>query len=247
MRISSRLNNKIKFNTEHTNYINSDGKYVPSVTSILKILSKDDALLRWSNNLGWKHKSYKVELENSSIIGTTAHSFCEYVFTNDKELLFQIDNRLKSFNNEMYNYTINAINSFKEWYKNNKEFIEVIHTELGMCCDDYGGTTDLVCRYKNKLILLDYKTSSSFYMTQFLQLSAYARMYKILYGRKIEDVAILRLDKKYGREAELLFLSDLPNADIKYYQYVFDKLVSLYKFNNVLNNDWNNYKYLINK
>ena len=63
MRISSRSKNKIKFNENHTNYINSKNEYVPSVTTILKVLAKDDVLMIWANNLGWRKKSYKQELE----------------------------------------------------------------------------------------------------------------------------------------------------------------------------------------
>ena len=90
MRISSRKNNKIKFNAEHINYKNSKDELVPSVTTILKVLAKDDVLMIWANNLGWRRKSYKDELDKSSIIGTTAHAFCEYMMTKDEELLSQI-------------------------------------------------------------------------------------------------------------------------------------------------------------
>ena len=92
---------------------------------------------------------------------------------------------------------------------------------------------------------MDYETSSSFYMTQFLQLSAYAKMYKNIYDKKIDDIGVLKLDKKKGKEAKLLLLSDLPNGDLQYYQYVFDKLANLYYFCNVLENDWESYKKII--
>lgn len=246
MRISSRKLNKIKFNPDHTNYEDKYGNYVPSVTTILKVLSKGDSLLAWSNNLGWRHKSYKKELEDTSIIGTTAHAFCEYMMSKDEELLSQIENRMKNFPEELYMQTYNAINSFKKWYLKNKNKIEVISTELQLSCDKYGGTTDLVCKYNDKLILLDYKTSSSFYMSQFLQLAAYAKMYKLQFDKEIEDIAVLKLDKKEGKTAKLLLLSDLPNGDIKYYQFIFDKIANLYYYNHVLENDWDFYKKIIN-
>ena len=246
MRISSRSNNKIKFNDDHINYTNKNGILVPSVTTILKVLAKDDALMSWSNNLGWKHKSYKKELENSSIIGTTAHSFCEYMIKQDDDLLSQIISRMSNFPVDLYTQTKNAIVSFKKWYMNNKDYLEVLYTELQLVSDKCGGTTDLVCNFKDKLMLIDYKTSSSFYMSQFLQLAQYAKMYSEKFNIKVDDVAVLRLDKKNGDNAQLLRLSSLPNGDLEYYQYVFDKLITLYNFNNVLNNDWEIYKSLIN-
>lgn len=245
MRISSRSKNKIKFNREHTNYTNSQGKYVPSVTTILKILSKGDALLSWSNNLGWKRISYKKELEQSSFIGDIVHSFCEYKINNDETILKRIDKLIETVNDYTYKAILNGITSFNKWYEKNKECIKPIKTELIMTCDDYGGTSDFICFYNNKRIMIDYKTSSHFYMTQFLQLAAYSLMYKEIYGKEIDDVAVLRLDKKNGNEGELLFLSSLPNGNLQYYQHIFKILVKLYKYYNVLDNDWSEYDSLI--
>jgi hypothetical protein len=245
MRISSRVKNKIKFNSDHINYKNSKEELVPSVTTILKVLAKDDALMIWANNLGWKRKSYKNELDKSSIIGTTAHAFCEYMMTKDEELLSQIKTRMETFSEDIFVPTMNAIDSFKKWYTKNNHRLEVIESELSMTCDDFGGTTDLVCKFDGILMLMDFKTSSSFYMSQFLQLAAYSIMYEEKYGKKIKDVAVLRLDKKNGREAELLRLTSLPKGNLKYYKHIFKILVKLYKYHNVLNNDWNEYNSLI--
>lgn len=245
MRISSRSKNKIKFNENHTNYINSKNEYVPSVTTILKVLAKDDVLMIWANNLGWKRKSYKTELDKSSIIGTTAHAFCEYMMTKDEELLSQIKTRMETFADDIFVPTMNAIDSFKKWYSKNSHRLKVIESELSMTCEDFGGTTDLVCEFDGTLMLMDFKTSSSFYMSQFLQLAAYSIMYEKTYSKKIKDVAVLRLDKKSGKEAELLKLSSLPKGNLKYYKHVFKILLKLYKYYNVLDNDWNDYNSLI--
>lgn len=245
MRISSRKNNKIKFNTEHTNYENELGNYVPSVTTILGVLAKSDALMMWANNLGWRHKSYKEELDKSAKIGTTAHAFCEYTFTKDEEILTQIKERMKHFSTELLSPTLNAIESFKKWYIKNKKKIKVIACELKLVCKEFGGTTDLVCKFNGILMLIDFKTSSSYYMSQFLQLAAYAIMYEEMFGEKIEDIAVLKLDKKEGKEAKLLRLSSLPNGDLSYYKHIFKIIVKLYKYHQVLSNDWSFYDSLI--
>lgn len=245
MRIASRAKNRIKYNPDHTNYTDSDGNYVPSVTTILKVLAKDETLMIWANNLGWKKKSYKKELENAANIGTFAHSFCEYTFTDNEELLKDTKSKMAQLDSESLEKTLNAINSFKIWHNNNCHKIKVLGCELILSCDDFGGTTDLVCKYDGKRMLIDYKTSGSFYMTQFLQLAAYAIMYEKKYGKKIDDVAVLKLDKKNGNEAELLRLSSLPNGDLSYYKFVFKKLVEIYKLHNILSNDWKDYDRLI--
>ena len=46
---------------DHQKYRNSDGQYVPSVTTVIDVIPKK-ALIQWANNLGWKRKSVKAEL-----------------------------------------------------------------------------------------------------------------------------------------------------------------------------------------
>ena len=62
----------------------------------------------------------------------------------------------------------------------------------------------------------------------FIQLAAYAHLYYITTGELIEDVGILRLNKKNGNEAELLMMSELPGNDMNYYYTIYNRALDLY-------------------
>lgn len=103
----------------------------------------------------------------------------------------------------------NAIMSFKKWIKAlrkaGKQY-KVAFTEMIVVGEKLGGTIDCgIAGFddSNKIILVDYKTSSGIYLTMFLQLAAYVMIYEELYGKdKIEGIMVIRLDKKHGDKAE---------------------------------------------
>ena len=54
---------------------------------------------------------------------------------------------------------------------------------------------------------MDYKTSKTFYLTQFLQLAAYVMIYEEVYGRNtVEGVMVVKLSKSEDEPAEARFL-----------------------------------------
>lgn len=238
MIIHSRKANKYKPSNAHTKYMNSNGDYVPSVTNIIKVIPKD-ALIYWANSLGWKRKSVKRELEETARIGTVAHNTIESIITKDKNEgpidLDVIENHM----NTNYDGNIrNSIISFISWYKEHRDDIELIEVEKEMSGESYGGTCDMICKYEGKLMIFDFKTSGDFYFSMFIQLCAYVNLYQNLTGEIIEDVAVLRLDKKSGDKAKLKKLSDIKNGDIDYYYNVFEQCLNLYCSLYILENDW---------
>jgi len=46
-------------------------------------------------------------------------------------------------------------------------------------------------------------------------------MYEEIYGKHIDNVGVLRLDKKHGSIAKLRFINEIPSGDIDYYYEVF--------------------------
>lgn len=239
MRIASTNKTSIPFNEVHTNYVNRHGIYVPSVTTVIKVINKE-SLIYWANSLGWNKKSVKKELDTASTIGTYSHNIVESIIVNTsyKGLI----NEVKKFDNEKIKKICNSVNSFKSWWTINKEFFEIIDIEKSLVCDEYGGTVDIICKYKGKLVILDLKTSSDFYFNMFIQLAAYAHLYYITTGELIEDVGILRLNKKNGNEAELLMMSELPGNDMNYYYTIYNRALDLYRYLHVLEADWEEFK-----
>lgn len=243
MLIHSRKTSKYIPPEGHTKYINEDGDYVPSVTTIIKVIPKD-ALIYWANSLGWKKKSVRKELEISANVGTNAHNYVEKIILVDKsnpdKSLSEYD--LNLIEKEIYETKVgeerNAIISFLDWYRINRFDIDLVAIEKTMSGYLYGGTCDLICRYKGKLMIFDFKTSGDFYFSMFVQMAAYVRLYENETGEEIEDIAVLRLDKKNGDIAKLKRLSEVKNGDIDYYYYVFEQCLNLHRSLYILENDW---------
>lgn len=229
---------------DHTKYINKDGENIPSSTTILKILSKD-SLVYWANNLGWHRKSVSGELETSSIIGTLTHGLIEQIMRGEKIDLQPVE----LYGGEIYEKVVTCLTSFIKWWKPRKDDIEVLYQEHEMSSDLYGGTADLVCNYKGKKYIIDFKTSKSIYYSMFLQLVSYVRLYEYNHDDKIEEVAILRLDKKHGDEAQFMNMKDVIKKSgyedmysvremIDEYTKTFMKAVSLFYDINDISTEW---------
>lgn len=241
MRIVSREKRKFKESKNHTTYYNSKGEIVPSVTTVLKIIAKD-SLIYWANNLGWKRLSVKKELDDASEIGTMAHNYIEALITDNEIERHVLLQNINWMPNKLQDQVYNSIDSFEAWWNENKKDFKIIECEKEMVCDEYGGTIDIIAKYRGKPVILDLKTSKSFYFTMFLQVVAYAHMYKIKYGKYPNDVGIIRLDKTSGKKAKLLWLSDLPNGDFDFYYISYKRVLELYKTLHVLEQDWSSIK-----
>lgn len=241
MRIVSRKTRQIAPSTNHTTYYNKKGEVVPSVTTVLKVLNKE-GLINWANNLGWKRISVTKELNESSEIGTMTHNYIEALITENDIEKSIIMRDIYNTSEKIQSQILNAIWSFEDWWKENKDDFEIIACEEEMHCDDYGGTLDIRAKYKGKPVILDIKTSKSFYYTMFLQLAAYAGMYKVKKGKYPSDVGVIRCDKQSGRKAQLLWLSDLPNGDLDFYYISYKRILEVYKAIHVLESDWKSIK-----
>ena len=240
MRIVSRKLRKYKENPDHTTYYNKYGEIVPSVTTVLKIIAKE-SLIYWANSLGWKRLSVTKELDDSSTVGTCAHNFIEAYITGDDIGKIEIKRQIECLPEELKYQVLNSIESFILWWKDNKQDFEILECEKEMSCDDFGGTADLIAKYKKtNTVIIDFKTSKAFYFTMFLQLAAYAHMYKCKHGKYPDNVAILRMDKKRGTKAEILWLTDLPNGDLDFYYISYKRALDLYKNIHILEQDWKN-------
>lgn len=192
------------------NYINSRGETVRRVTSVIKTLSKDQ-LLYWANRIGLQGISYSKELTRTSNIGSFCHSVIEQYVRKDCIAAFDfMEFHIESQHDRRE--AMNALNSFEKWLKKfkNSHTFHVKFTEKVVVGENLGGTIDCgIDGWKDpdKVILVDYKTSSGFYFTQFLQLSAYVMLYEEVYGENtVEGIMVVRLDKK-GKPGEARFIA----------------------------------------
>lgn len=190
-------------------------KFVPGVTSILKLLDKP-ALVQWSANCavqyileGWQKamegpdgliepsafatlcqeaKTAHRRLSKAATdVGSLVHSFAERVLV-DRRAAIPTDPQAAK-----------GAAAFLEWYHSRK--IEPIHVERMVFSKTwyYAGTVDFYGRIDGELCVLDFKTSSGLYLEMILQLAAYAVALTEETGERIDTGWIVRLDKKTGK------------------------------------------------
>lgn len=169
--------------SSHNEYF-YEGKEVPSVTTILKILAKP-ALVKWANIMGFKRKWVDDILEEKSEIGTAVHYLIETWMK--KRHLIWIDQRVAN------KYLMSLyLNQFFTWYKQHE--VEMIFMEESLSCEYCGGTVDFYGIIDGKKTVLDFKTSKGIYSSMFLQLSAYVYMIE-QQGMEVEQVAVLAINE----------------------------------------------------
>ena len=178
-------------------YVNEYGEEVLRISQVIKTLAKDQ-LIMWAHMLGWKRINYQQELDRTANIGTFAHAMIEQYYSDHEICCYDFDD----CEQEAYN----AAESFFKWLKKNERVYKVVATEKTLIGKNVGGTIDCVIESpynKDRVILIDYKTSSRIHFTHFLQLSGYVTLYEEIYGpNTIDGIMVIRLDKKDGKSAE---------------------------------------------
>lgn len=173
------------------NFIGDNSKYgVPRVNDILSAMLHEDYLMKWSNAIGFKHKSYKDTLESAAYVGTCVHEAIENFLSNDTDIDYD------SISNNERSKVYNAFNSFKEWWSIiKKTAYRILFQEKSLICKYFGGTLDLLIEINGKIYLVDFKTSNHSSYKHFLQLSAYRYLLKECENIEIDGCIILMLDK----------------------------------------------------
>lgn len=218
-------------------YINADGERVLRVTEVLKILAKDQIVV-WANMLGFKGIDYKKELERTANVGSLFHGVVEQYMSKDKLAIVDYEEYgVYGFQSQLE--ATNAIKSFFKWYDNLSVKYKVVFLEKVVIGKTLGGTIDCGIqgfKDKNKVIFVDYKTSPNFYMTQFLQLSGYVKIYEEINGPDtVEGVMVVLADKKKGKRARALFI-DRSKLDI--FITCFDCLYNTAIMTRILDTTW---------
>ena len=164
---------------------------VPRVTEIIHKMISEDYLLKWCNNLGFRHIPYKEYLDKAAEYGSTTHSSIEAYI---KKEPIPIDNKIR-----------HSFYAFMEWWKK-----LIINNKQPLICRYFGGTYDLLIKINSKVYIVDFKTSNNVTYKYYLQLAAYRYMLENCYNIPIDGgVIILQLSKTNRTFNEyLLNLSD---------------------------------------
>lgn len=194
-------------------YYTVDGKYAPSVTTILDSIAKP-ALIPWAAGEGAKYfqanvkpftageisvdamakgirGAYKKRSGAALVIGQQVHEWAEGA------ILWKLG-RGEAPPMPESEEAKSSIGAFREWVKTND--IEWVSSEEKVFHPHrwYAGTVDAVARVNGDFSVIDFKTSAAIYSPYHLQCAAYAKCVELIYGEEVEKAYILRFDKKTG-------------------------------------------------
>lgn len=190
------------------------GKPVPRVTSILSSMIHEDYITTWANNLGFKNKGYKVELQRAADIGTLAHAAIEYFLKTGKTNYFST---IPITDEEITNKAKSAFSAFLSYWDmlTSNTNVEILGSEMQLICKYFGGTCDALLRIDDKIYIYDFKTSNNVSYKYILQLAAYKYILENYVYIPVDGVCILQLSKFYSGYTEYLFnLSDQENKQL---------------------------------
>lgn len=182
----------------HKDNVFINGIKAPSVTEVLGIVRKP-FLEYWRGKLG--NQQCEMVLRESQDIGNNLHSMIEAYFKGES---------IPEHNGP----ELRMFMLFKKWAL--ESGISPIELELYMESKKYKfhGACDFIGLLDEKLVIVDWKTSSAMDKFHSVQLSAYAQMYKEITGKVITKGLIVRMDKKEAAKKtfEIKEYADLPKV-----------------------------------
>lgn len=207
-------------------YYNSKGDEIPSVTHILRIISKR-SLVDWANYMGFRHINTKKFVEDKARIGTFFHDRVE--------CYFQKKEWTKPFDCETEETVNKIFNNFMIWAKEANP--EIIAEEKEYTNEEYGGKLDLLCSIKGVVTLVDFKTSKSIHATQFLQLGGYLNL---IYENDPELYDKIQLCQIVACTPSDINIKSKDKREMYGYQHAFTKAFEIYKaWGHILKTEWN--------
>ena len=170
-------------------YYDSKGKLLPGSTTVLSVLNKP-ALIEWAWKLGKDDIDYKKVRDVRASIGTCVHDCIEAI------LLSKPLPDISKFSSKDTEIILKAIENFNLWYLPRKKDIEILEVECVMSSDIYGfgGTNDLLMKYKGVVTLCDFKTSKAVYEEHKIQQCSYKLLLEEK-GYTIDKIMLLQVNE----------------------------------------------------
>jgi len=169
-------------------YVTPQGKYYPSITTVLSIRRKE-GLMEWRKNVGDKVANYVAA--KAATRGIKVHHMCEDYLNN-----MSLDYPDKWKKHEKDFLPLCLFNQLRD--KALENISDIYAQECGLYSDKYrvAGRVDCIAKYKGVLSIIDFKTSTrersdAWNENYYIQGSAYAEMFTELTGIDVNQVVIL--------------------------------------------------------
>lgn len=173
-------------------FYQTDGGFVPSVTTILDAYPKGPEYYAWLKKVGEDSDTIRDEAGRR---GSVVHNLTERYDAGEEVNLMDDAGFIA--------YKISEWKQFERYVEFRNRFpLNIIHTELNIVSSSlgYAGTLDRVVEISGETILLDIKTSNAIYPSYWLQLAAYRSLLYTEVGQTVDKVGILWLNAKTRTE-----------------------------------------------
>lgn len=203
-----------------------DGELMPSVTTVLKVLDKSNALMPWAAGQSVKRflellarktdrdgvinltfaeaqemgdearKKYRETSSDARDIGSTVHAAIEAI------MLGQTPEPVTDES------VANGLIAFTAWRDSVQLVPFKVEAFVASKKHKVAGMVDCIGTLNGKKVVLDWKVSTGLYPEYLDQVSAYTYMLEEMLGKKLDGAAVVRFNKKDG--------SFNPKKDFKY-------------------------------
>ena len=176
-------------------YYDTNGEFVPSVTTILEAYPKDAHFFKWLKEVGTDADAIRDEAGRR---GSVVHQLTEQYDARKEVSLLNMDGNLqyKMLEWSMFERYVEFSTRFKpEILMSEQNFV---NSFLG-----FAGTLDRVIKMNGLTYLIDIKTSNVIHDSYWLQLAAYRELLLQNNGMEVDFVGILHLNAKTRTEGKI--------------------------------------------
>lgn len=161
--------------TPKKGYFTEDGLKIPGTTTIIGRFKESGALIRWAYNQGVAGVELYEKRDAAADIGTYVHTLVESCL---RDGTVDVPPPL-GMTAENVARARSAFEAFQAWHRGSRLTIRPLEKHLVSEIHRYGGTPDAIAEEADsqKLSLIDWKSSKSFYIDNLIQLAAYVNLW----------------------------------------------------------------------
>jgi hypothetical protein len=176
-----------------------DGQPVPGATAVGSAYPKGEGLIKWMIKQGIEEYESKTKLKKAGEIGTVLHAFAE-AYEKGQEFDYA-----KVEQHEYRDEIERVIGAFKVYKSQNQDKILLAEEIIASPDLRAAGKFDILSERGDKLVLKDYKTGKSIYVSALLQVGGgYRRMLREWLGVQPQMIEIVKFPKDAKGELEVL-------------------------------------------